>query len=150
MEDRGRDELREFAANRAFNSATSTRSPAINAAWEATSTSSVIVEGKRLGAGVDCRCGAGGALGAHGRARLDGEYPAILGLVGPCARADVEHRARTAERGTNARGDTWVRAAMPCIGAPVALIVNPSSHRSTVTRRLPAIFIPSITHWISV
>jgi hypothetical protein len=89
----------------------------------------VVVERERLRARVDRRRGAGRTLCAHRRARLDREQPAVGGLVGAGARADVQHRLRVAESGVDARGDPRVSAALPRVGATVSLIVHPSSHR---------------------
>ena len=91
-----------------------------------------VIEGKRLRASGDRRRRTGGALGPHGCARLDSKHPATTWLVGPRAGANIEHRARIAERGVNARGDPRVRAPVSRIGAPVPLIVNPSSHPRSI------------------
>ena len=92
-----------------------------------------VIERKRLSMGGDRRRGRGGALGPHGRARLDGEYPAVGGLVGPRAGTDIEHRTRTAERRVNTRGNPRIRTPIARIRAPVPLIVNASRHPATLT-----------------
>ena len=61
----------------------------------------VVVQRQRLGTRRDRRRGAGGALGAHRRARLDGQHPAIARLVGAGPGADVQRPCarRRAPRG---------------------------------------------------
>src|ERR1700735_4995899 len=93
----------------------------------------VVVEGERLCPGLDHWRRACGALGAHRCAWLHGEQPSVARLVGPCARADVEHRARIAERGMDPRGDSRVWAAMLGLCASMALVVDPSRHAPILT-----------------
>ena len=88
-----------------------------------------IVERERLCAGGDRGRGAGGALGAHRRAGLHCQHPAIGWLIGAGAGAHVEHRARFAERRVDARGDARIGTAVQGVGASVALVVGPRGHR---------------------
>jgi hypothetical protein len=84
----------------------------------------VVVEGQRFGASGDHRRRTGRALGPHDGARLDREHPAIGRLVGAGAGADVEDRARIAERGRDPRGDPGVRPPVARVRAPMLLIVD--------------------------
>jgi hypothetical protein len=90
-----------------------------------------VVQRQRLGARVDRGRRPGRALRAHRRARLDGQQPAVLGLVRARSGAHVDDRARVAEGGADARGDARVGAAMVGVRAPVQLVVDALAHAAS-------------------
>ena len=67
-----------------------------------------VIERKIVGGGSDRRSRSSGPLGAHRRARLDSQQPAIQRLVGARARPHVDHGARVPERLMDARCDPGI------------------------------------------
>jgi len=84
----------------------------------------VVVERQRLSTSGDHRRGTGWALRPHDGARLDREHPSVGRLVRAAAGADIEDRARIAQRGGDPRGDPRVRTPLARVRAPVLLIVD--------------------------
>jgi hypothetical protein len=90
----------------------------------------VVVEGERVGGGIDRRGQGRIAAGAHLGRGLDRDDVAVGRLVGAGPGADVEDRARVAERGDQLRGD-------PGVGAP---------HRGVVGRQVRVVGVVPVGH----
>jgi hypothetical protein len=74
-----------------------------------------VAHGQGGARGLDDRRGVGRPLADHGARRLDGDDAAIARLVGTGAGADVEDRARRAERGVDVRGDARIGPAQAMV-----------------------------------
>jgi len=85
----------------------------------------VIVERERLRTPANRRGRTGGALRAHGRARLHSENPTVRWLIGARPGTDVQHRACVAERGVYPPRDPRIRTPVTRVGASVLLVVDP-------------------------
>ncbi len=96
----------------------------------------LVVEWQRLGPRLDRRRCVRGSLSAHRGARLGRQYPAIQRLIGAAPCADVQNRARIAERRMDAGVDARVGSAVLRIGATVTLVVDASLHSRTYRDRL--------------
>jgi hypothetical protein len=92
----------------------------------------VAVERQRFGRAGERRGGTGGALGAHRRARLDRQDPAVAGLVGAGAGTDVQDHPRVAQCCLDRRREPWVGPPPQRVVPPMRLVVDPARHRKTV------------------
>jgi hypothetical protein len=93
-----------------------------------------VLERQRLGPGLDRGRRVRRALGDHHRRRLDRRDLAVGRLVAAGASADVDDRARVAERLPDRRREARVGGAGVRVGATDQVVLHASSSRSAAIR----------------